>query len=149
MIRKSLCALMLVAGLASSGLAHAGPFFNRVQAPSAAELALDAQQTAAWTQIQADTQSFRQNTLQAVKAELADTKMALTDPDVDLRAIGTDYQTIALNALMAQRQLRDRRLAFYDTLNLGQQAQVREFLIEGVERAERAIRAIEVFQGAE
>jgi hypothetical protein len=149
MIRRSLLALTLIAGLAGTGHAVAGPFFNRVQAPTAAELGLDASQAAAWEQIQIDTRVFRQSTLQSVKAELVDTKTALNDPAVDLRAIGTDYQSIALTALMEQRQLRDRRLAFYDSLNPGQQAQVREFLIEAVDRAERAIRAVEVFQGIE
>ena len=73
--------------------------------------------------------------------------MALADPDVDLRAIGADYQTIALTALMEQRQLRDQRLAFYDSLNPSQQAQVRGFLIQATEQAERALQAIAVLQG--
>ena len=50
---------------------------------------------------------------------------------------------------MEQRQLRDRRLAFYDSLNPTQQAQVRAYLIAMAERAERAIRAFEVLQGSE
>ena len=50
-------------------------------------------------------------------------------------------------ALLEQRQLRNRRLAFYESLDPAQQAQVRAFLIEVSERAERAIRAFEVLQG--
>ncbi|MCB1602086.1 MAG: Spy/CpxP family protein refolding chaperone [Lysobacterales bacterium] len=147
MIRRSLLALTLVAGLTSAHHAVAGPFFNRVQAPSAQELGLDASQQAAWEQIQAQTLAFRKATLSSIEAELAETRVALADPDVDLRAIGADYQTIALTALMEQRQLRDQRLAFYDSLNPSQQAQVRGFLIQATEQAERALQAIAVLQG--
>lgn len=149
MIRKSVLALTLVASLAGAHHAVAGPFFNRLQAPTAAELGLDASQTAAWNQIQAQTQTFRKTTLASIEAELAETKVALADPNVDLRAVGLDYQSIALNALTTQRQLREQRLAFYNNLNPGQQAQVRAFLIGVTERTERAIRAVEVLQGAE
>ena len=48
---------------------------------------------------------------------------------------------------MEQRQLRERRLAFYASLNPQQQAQVREFLMVMIDRADRAIRAFEVLQG--
>lgn len=149
MIRKTLLALALVAGLASTGHAVAGPFFNRPTPPTAAELGLSATQTGEWQAIQADAKALRESTLQSVQAELADTKSALASPNADLRAIGTGYQSIALTALMEQRQLRDRRLAFYDSLNPDQQAQVREYLIVMTERAERAIRAFEVLQGSE
>ncbi len=149
MIRKSLLALTLIAGLSGAQHAVAGPFFNRAQAPSAQELGLDASQQAAWEQIQAQTLAFRKATLSSIAAELADTRVALANPGVDLRAIGADYQTIALTALMEQRQLRDQRLAFYDSLNPAQQAQVRAFLIEATEQAERALRAIAVLQGSD
>lgn len=147
MIRKTLLALALVAGIAGAGQAVAGPFINRPTPPSAAELGLDASQTAEWKAIQAEALALRQDTLMQVKLELAETRAALAEPGVDLRAIGQGYQSIALTALMEQRQLRDRRLAFYQQLNPQQQAQVREFLIEVTERAERAIRALEVLQG--
>jgi hypothetical protein len=149
MIRKTMMALVLSAGLASTGAVVAGPFFNRPQAPTAAELGLDANQSAQWQAIQADTRSFRQHTLQALKAELDDTKTALASPDADLRTIGQDYQSIALAALMEQRQLRDRRLAFYESLNAQQQGEVRAYLVTLIDRAERAIRAIEVLQGTD
>lgn len=149
MIRKTLLALALVAGLASTGHAVAGPFFNRPTAPTAAELGLSATQASEWQAIAADAKSLRESTLQSVEAELAETQSALASPNADLRAIGADYQSIALTALMEQRQLRDRRLAFYDSLNPTQQAQVRAYLIAMAERAERAIRAFEVLQGSE
>ena len=147
MIRKTLLALALVAGFARADQAVAGPFLNRPTPPTASELGLDATQAAEWKAIQVDAQALRQDTLMHVKLELAETREALAEPDVDLRAIGQDYQSIALTALMQQRQLRDRRLAFYSGLNPHQQAQVCEFLIEVTERAERAIRAFEVLQG--
>jgi hypothetical protein len=147
MIRKTLLALALFAGLASASHAVAGPFLNRPIPPSASELGLDATQAAEWKAIQGDAQALRQDTLMLVKLELAQTREALAEPDADLRAIGQNYQSIALAALMEQRQLRDRRLAFYSELNPQQQAQVRQFLIEVTERAERAIRAFEVLQG--
>lgn len=147
MNRRTLLALALVAGFASANQAVAGPFFNRPTPPSAVELGLDAAQTAEWQAIQADAMALRQDTLMHVKLELAQTRESLAEPDADLRAIGQDYQSIALTALMEQRQLRERRLAFYNGLNPQQQAEVREFLIDVTERAERAIRAFEVLQG--
>jgi Spy/CpxP family protein refolding chaperone len=147
MIRNTLLALALVASLAGAGHAVAGPFLNRPTPPSAAELGLDATQAAQWQAIQADARALHQDMLMQVKLELAETREALAEPDVDLRAIGQNYQSIALTVLMEQRQLRDRRLAFYNGLDPQQQAQVRAFLIEVTERAERAIRAFEVLQG--
>jgi hypothetical protein len=149
MIRRTLLAGVLFAGLASADPSHAGPFFNRAQPPTAAELGLDASQTAAWNQIQTQALDLRKSTLAALEVELAQTRVALADPQVDLRAIGAAYQSIALGALMEQRQLRDQRLAFYNSLTPSQQAQVREFLIRATEAAERAIRAIEVLQGTD
>lgn len=149
MIRRSLLALMLVAGLTSAHHAAAGPFFNRAQAPTAQELGLDASQKAAWERIQAQTLAFRKAILSSIEAELADTKVALADPRADLRVISAEYQSIAVAAVMEQRNLREQRLAFYDSLNPAQQAQVRAYLIEAVEQAERALRAIEVLQGGE
>ncbi len=147
MIRKLLLALALVAGLSGTGTAVAGPFFNRPTPPTTSELGLDATQAAQWQTIQADAQALRQDTLMHLKLELAQTREALAEPNADLRALGQDYQAIALTALMEQRQLRERRLAFYASLDPQQQAKVREFLIEVTERAERAIRAFEVLQG--
>lgn len=147
MSRKMLLALALVTGLASTGPVLAGPFLQRLTPPTAAELGLTAAQAAEWQAIQADAQALRQATLDQVKAELDQTQAALAEPDADLRAIGQEYQSIAFAALLEQRQLRNRRLAFYESLDPAQQAQVRAFLIEVSERAERAIRAFEVLQG--
>lgn len=147
MIRNLLLTLALIAGLAGTGHAIAGPFFNRPTPPTASELGLDTTQTAQWQAIQADARALRQDTLTQIKLELSQTRESLAEPDADLRAIGQDYQSIALTALMEQRQLRERRLAFYASLNPQQQAQVRQFLIEVTERAERGIRAFEVLQG--
>lgn len=147
MIRKTLLALALAAGLASTGDAFAGPFLDRPAPPTAAELGLSPAQAAEWQAIQADAKALRAATLQQVKAELDHTQAELAQPDADLRAIGQQYQSIAFAALLEQRQLRERRLAFYAGLNPQQQAQVREYLIAVSERAERAIRAFEVLQG--
>lgn len=147
MMRKTLLALALAVGLAGTGHAIAGPFLNRPTPPTAAELGLTAEQAAQWQAIQADASALRQATLAQVKAELDRTQEELAQPDADLRAIGQQYQSIALAALLEQRQLRDRRLAFYASLDPQQQAQVRAFLLEVSERAERAIRAFEVLQG--
>lgn len=147
MIRKTMLALVLIAGLAGTGHAVAGPFLPRLDPPTAAELGLTAAQAAEWQAIAADAQSLRQATLDQVKAELDRTQVELSQADADLREIGREYQSIAFAALLEQRQLRDRRLAFYNGLNPQQQAQVRAFLLEVSERAERAIRAFEVLQG--
>lgn len=147
MSRKTLLALALVTGLASTGPVFAGPFLQRLTPPTASELGLTAAQAAEWQAIQTDAQALRQATLDQVKAELDQTQAALAEPDADLGAIGQEYQAIALAALLEQRQLRNRRLDFYESLDPAQQAKVRAFLIEVSERAERAIRAFEVLQG--
>jgi Spy/CpxP family protein refolding chaperone len=139
--------LALVAGLAGSSGILAGPFLHRPTPPTASELGLDAEQAAEWQAIQTDAQALRQATLQQLKIELEHTRAALADPEANLAAIGQEYQAIALAALLEQRELRKRRLAFYDSLDPAQQAQVRAFLIELSERAERAIGAIEVLAG--
>lgn len=147
MFRKRWMVLALVAGLAGSSGVLAGPFLPRPTPPTASELGLDAEQAAEWQAIQTDAQALRQATLQQLKIELEHTQAALADPEADLAAIGQEYQAIALAALLEQRELRKRRLAFYDSLDPAQQAQVRAFLLELSERAERAIRAIEVLAG--
>lgn len=147
MMRKALMALALVAGLSATSIVTAGPLFGPQQPPSAAELGLNATQTAEWEAIQVDAKALRQTTLAEVESELGDAKQSLADPNADLRAVGAEFQAIAIGFLMEQRQLRDRRLAFYNGLNPSQQAQVREFLIGEIERAERAIRAFEVLRG--
>lgn len=147
MMRKALMTLAVVAGLSTASIAVAGPWFGPQPAPSAAELGLDATQTAEWQAIQADAKALRRATLDQVEAELGDARQSLASPSADLRAVGAEFQAIALGFLMEQRQLRDRRLAFYNDLNPAQQAQVRSFLIAECERAERAIRAFEVLQG--
>lgn len=147
MIRKTLMAAILIAGMSVAGSAAAGPFFGRPTPPSAEQLGLNATQTSQWQAITGDAQALRQSTLQQVEAELGDAKQSLADPQADLQAIGAEFQSIAIGFLMEQRQLRDRRLAFYNSLNPSQQAQVREFLMVEIERAQRAIRAFEVLQG--
>ncbi|GMU43012.1 MAG: Spy/CpxP family protein refolding chaperone [Xanthomonadales bacterium] len=147
MIRKTLLALALIASLAGTGHAVAGSFLDRPTPPTAAELGLSPAQAAEWQAIQADAKALRSATLEQVKTELDRTQAALAEPDADLAAIGQEYQSIAFAALLEQRQLRNRRLAFYESLNPDQQARVRAFLIEVSERAERAIRAFEVLQG--
>lgn len=147
MIRKSLLALVLIGGLAAASGAVAGPFFGRPQPPTAAALGLNPAQASQWQAIQSQAQSLRQTTLKQVASELGDAKLALAAPNADLRAIGAGFQTIAIDFLSEQRQVRDQRLAFYDSLNPAQQAQVRDFLIEQIERAERALRAVQVLQG--
>lgn len=144
MIRKTLLILALCAGFNS---AAAGPFLARASAPTAAELGLNPQQTSAWQAIQADAQALRGRTLQSVESELAQAKNALGQENADLRAISLQFQMLALSVLAEQKPIRERRLAFYNSLNASQQQQVRGFLIEQINRAERAIRAYEVLQG--
>jgi hypothetical protein len=147
MIRKTLMALALVAGITLAQGAAAGPFFGRPTPPTAAELGLNTEATGEWQAIQADAQALRSRTLKTVEAELGDAKETLATSNPDLRSVGLEFQSIALGFLMEQRQIRDRRLAFYNSLTPDQQLQVREFMIEQIERAERAIHAFEVLQG--
>jgi len=147
MIRKTLMAIALGAGLTLAQTATAGPFFARPTPPTAAELGLDTQQASEWTAIQDDAKTLRTQTLQTVGAELGDAKASLATSNPDMRSIGLEFQSIGLAFLMEQRQIRDRRLAFYNSLNPAQQLEVREFLIVQIERAERAIRAFETLQG--
>ncbi len=146
-LRKTLLALTLGAGLTLAQTAAAGPFFPRPTPPTASELGLDANQTREWHSIQADAKALRHQTLQVVEAELGDAKSTLATSNPDMRGIGQEFQSIALAFLMEQRQLRDRRLAFYNSLSPAQQLEVREYLIVQIERAERAIRAFETLQG--
>lgn len=146
-LRKTLLAITLGAGLTLAQTATAGPFFPRPTPPTAAELGLDANQTSEWNAIQADAKALRNKTLQIVEAELGDAKSSLETPNPDMRSIGLEFQSIALAFLMEQRLIRDRRLAFYNSLTPAQQLEVREYLIVQIERAERAIRAFETLQG--
>jgi len=138
----------LVLGLAiscSAVAAQAGPM-RFPQPPSAEQLNLSPQQQAEWEALQADAIKLRQQLLSDVANNLPELEAALAEPNADLGLVAQHVQSQLLYALWQTQPIRQRRLAFYESLNSEQQTLVRNWLIGVVQRLERVIAAVEVLQ---
>ncbi len=114
--------------------------------PSAAELNLSPQQQLEWEALQADAVALRQQLLVDLASNLPELEAALAAPDADLDLLAQHVQSQVLYALWQTQPIRQRRLAFYQSLDPQQQTQVRTWLIGVVQRLERVISAVQVLQ---
>jgi len=136
-------ALCLLLGLGAA--AQASPTRLPIP-PSAAELNLSPAQQLEWEALQADAIAMRQQLLSDVANNLPELEAALSSPNADLGLLAQHVQSQALYALWQTQPIRQRRLAFYQSLDPQQQAQVRTWLIGVVQRLERVIAAVQVLQ---
>lgn len=136
--------LLLAASLSlSSAQATTLPILNP---PSAEQLQLSPAQAQEWAALQADAVALRRQLLADVAQDLPALEQALAAPDADLGLLAQHVQSQVLYALWQTQPIRERRLAFYESLDAAQQAQVRDWLIGVVQRLERLIEAAQVLQ---
>ena len=114
--------------------------------PSAQQLQLTPAQASEWEALQADAIGLRQQLLSDVAHNLPALEQALAAPDADLELLVQHLQSQVLYALWQTQPIRDRRLAFYQSLNAQQQTLVRDWLIAVVQRLQRVIAAVQVLQ---
>ncbi len=137
-------ATLLAASLClGSAQANTLPIFNP---PSAEQLHLSPEQAQEWAALQADAIALRRQLLAEVAQDLPALEQALAAPDADLGLLAQHVQSQVLYALWQTQPIRERRLAFYESLDPDQQAQVRSWLIGVVQRLERLIEAAQVLQ---
>jgi cell division septum initiation protein DivIVA len=98
---------------------------------------------ATWNRLSADEVAIRA-TARSTARELAKRANAeLTRPDGDLRALARETEANADRLTQQVRSLRERKLAFYDSLSGAQQEQVRERLLARIDRMQRLGRIVE------
>ena len=113
---------------------------------SAQQLELSPAQQAEWEALQADAIELRRQLLEDVADNLPELEQALAAPDADLGLLAQHVQSQVLYALWQTQPIRERRLAFYESLNPEQQALVRDWLIAVVQRLERVVSAVQLLQ---
>lgn len=146
MKRTVIRALLLGAVLSVGAInASAGPA-RFPQPPSAQQLELSPAQQAEWEALQADAIELRRQLLEDVADNLPELEQALAAPDADLGLLAQHVQSQVLYALWQTQPIRERRLAFYESLNPEQQALVRDWLIAVVQRLERVVSAVQLLQ---
>jgi hypothetical protein len=125
--------------------AEAGPF-RLMQPPTAAELKLSHAQQQEWEALQADARALRRQLLADLETSLPELEAALAEPEADLGLLSQHVQSQVLFALWQTQAIRQRRLAFYESLAPDQQARVRAWLVDVVRGVERLIAAARVLQ---
>lgn len=100
-------------------------------------LKLNADQERLWQKAQGQMKQDAQ-AARARHDELRDkTRAALDQPNADLHALASDLDRAHDQDIAARRQVRDQWLALYDSLDAAQKEQVRGFLKERMQRADR------------
>lgn len=112
--------------------------------PTASELQLTPAQTAEWLSIQADAKAFRQSLLAELATGLPALEADLAATDADLGVISQRVQSQLLYALWRSQPIRQRRMAFYQSLDPAQQATVHQWLVQVVDSLERVVAAAQV-----
>jgi len=124
---------------------EAGPL-RSMQPPSAAQLNLSPAQQVEWEALQTDARALRRQLLADLETSLPQLEAALAEPEADLGLLSQHVQSQVLFALWQSQSIRQRRLAFYESLAPDQQALVRAWLVDVVRGIERLIAAARVLQ---
>ena len=126
--------------VAGSSLAQQHSFAARWlerQEAALSRLDLSADQRRQLEQLLADQRSFRRAAHSELGALLSDTQADLLAPEADLHQIANEADRALLAMVAEARSLRDQRMAFYDSLDERQQAEVRALLAKRMDRAKR------------
>lgn len=123
----------------------AGPL-QLLQPPDATQLMLSPAQQIEWEALQSDARSLRSQLLTDLEASLPELEAALAEPDADLGLLSQHVQSQLLFALWQTQSIRQRWLAFYESLSPTQQAEVRSWLVDAVRGIERIIAAARTLQ---
>jgi len=98
---------------------------------------LDANAQAQLTALRDDALQFRRHAYIEVGALIDAAQTELSSPDADLRALSQSAEQTLLPLLLDARANRAARLAFYESLEPGQQADVRAWMQAKLARIER------------
>ena len=137
---KPILALLAAAAISTAIGATAYAAMPRTRAalpPSATELGLDARHAAAWEQLRAETIALRDAGRGELRERLQQADAILADDHADLRAFSADLDSDVDAWLARSRDLRARKLAFFDSLSDTEKAHVRDVMRERLARLAR------------
>jgi hypothetical protein len=100
-------------------------------------IGLDAAQRQQLDQLLADQREFRRAAHAELGVMLDEAQADLNAPDADLHQIAAEADRTLFAMVAEARALRSQRMAFYDSLDERQQADVRSLLAQKLERAKR------------
>lgn len=121
------------------------PVENRSETPMASnrlgslhdKLKLTERQETLWNRARAASLAQMKPRMSERRQELLIYKEAISDPQVDLRALSRKMDERRDHALKESREMRERWLALYDSLDARQREVARTFLLERIEYMER------------
>ncbi len=123
----------LAAGAALSAPARP-PGGDALTPPTAAELGLAGAQAQRWDALSAEARALRRVGRDTLRTGMTELRGALERPDADLRDVSAESQRRVDAHLAETRALRERQLAFYESLPPEQQARVRAALAQRLDR---------------
>jgi hypothetical protein len=127
---------LLISAIAATAYA-AMPRPHTFDPPTAAELGLDSTHTTRWTRLREETIALKASARAEVRSRLEQADKLLASDSADLNAFSSDIDH-EIDAYLAQsRDLRDRKLALYQSLSPSEQASTRAVMRERIERAKR------------
>ena len=101
------------------------------------ELKLDAKQEAQWKATEQFVQEQHTAGRERFQKNHAELKAMLDQPGADLRAVAKRMDDLRADGMKQREAVRERWLAFYDSLNGEQKEKARLFFKSGMERMER------------
>ena len=137
---KPILALLAAAAISTAigATAYAAIPRNRAGTPpSATELGLDNSHAAAWEQLRAETIALREAGRGELRERLRQADAILADEHADLRAFSADLDSDVDAWLARSRDLRARKLAFFESLSDSEKAHVRNVMRERLARLAR------------
>lgn len=134
----------LVTSMAGASVLAASPRGPALalETPSAAELGLDPSHAAAWERLRAESLQLRTSARQDMRERLSQADDILASDAPDLRALSADVDRRLDEYLARSRDLRARKLAFYESLSPAEQASVRDMLRARLDRMQRVRSAL-------
>lgn len=132
---------LTLAGTAVAQQSFAARWLARQEA-AIDRIGLDADQRRQLDQLLADQQTFRRAAHAEIGLLLDETQTDLKAPDADLHQIAAEADRTMFALVAEARVLRAQRMAFYDSLDERQQAEVRALLAGKLERARRLHAAV-------
>lgn len=126
-----------IAGSAVAGGLHARWMARQAMAPTAQSLGLDANQSAAFNELQERQGEFRRAAHAAIGTLIADAHDELSKDSADLAVLSAEVDRTLLALVIENRSLKTERMAFYQTLTPQQKSQLHQAMLERVERLQR------------
>jgi uncharacterized membrane protein len=133
---KTLALAGTLAG-ATCAVCTATPRVHAIAPPSAAELGLAGADATRWSTLRDQTIDLRDTTRATVQRELDTLRTLLATDAPDLDAYERELEQAIDSRVAAERDLRQRKLAFYDSLAPDRKAKVAATMLERLNRLER------------